>query len=491
MRCVGCIEDNTKLCVDTPRIFAQYCRAGSRRVTIRNDMVMSVLLPLAMQVLAEDTMPNRTESPAVKNLGEIFKKIASGSDDEHRTTLKAVEIIDEIPDEDCVRVLEKAIGRSHQRLVGAQSAIVHCKPREAVDSWIVAQMTNPDWHYAEYMLQTIRAERVTRFAETVNQLIADRSGHEEQIHTLIRIAGDLRTASNCAAIIRWVESLGTGVCPVSAVLALAKCRSETARMLLENAFCLETDGVTRVWAAWGLAHLGDARALRFLIDVLGDTDPETKNLSCVAATAARALSEMYNYRLDWSHQGPDDVRSRLDPAVIAAANAQVPSRYLSFVLFDNPDIDLNSALSVLKTHGCMVRHENGALAVNYRNGPTVYVSLAEGESIRRQAEIIACIGDRSSSSGDASTIIKSKSYRDCSLEALRICNRRFEISFNDYDAVLADFDTLPDVEIQLEKLTGGVPYVCWNGILGSLGIRISRLPTTERIHDLHILYPPI
>jgi hypothetical protein len=59
------------------------------------------------------------------------------------------------------------------------------------------------------------------------------------------------------------------------------------------------------------------------------------------------------------------------------------------------------------------------------------------------------------------------------------CDRRFEVGFDDLDAVLDDINTLIEVEGQLQELTGGCAWTSWNGNL-AVPYPAPRPPFTER-----------
>jgi hypothetical protein len=49
--------------------------------------------------------------------------------------------------------------------------------------------------------------------------------------------------------------------------------------------------------------------------------------------------------------------------------------------------------------------------------------------------------------------------------ALAACDRRFEVSFDDLELVLDDYNTMFEVQTILQELTGGYLHLAWNGEL--------------------------
>lgn len=115
----------------------------------------------------------------------------------------------------------------------------------------------------------------------------------------------------------------------------------------------------------------------------------------------------------------------------------------SFILFDRPDFDLEAASSLLGKRGLTVETQANKLLVTWQDGPQLSVFLARGEDVRREAQEI--VGD-TGYKGQFGTF-----------------DTRFEIVFDDPDAVLDEINTLIEVQASLQEATGGFLFNTWNG----------------------------
>jgi hypothetical protein len=104
---------------------------------------------------------------------------------------------------------------------------------------------------------------------------------------------------------------------------------------------------------------------------------------------------------------------------------------------------LDDAERVLRATWLTVERDGEALVVR-GEGPTLYVKCSTAAHVPREARELA--------------------DEHGTYELVR-CDRRFEVGFDDLDAVLDDINTLIEVQGQLQDLTGGVSWTSWNGNL--------------------------
>jgi hypothetical protein len=118
---------------------------------------------------------------------------------------------------------------------------------------------------------------------------------------------------------------------------------------------------------------------------------------------------------------------------------------VSLVLFEDEDLSFDHAHEALFDTGLTMIRQGERIAVWWENGPLVYISLAVGEAVRQQAEQI----------GQATPYA----------EILSRCSARFEITFDDLQAVREEMNTLLEVQDALQHVTQGFIFNVWNGQL--------------------------
>jgi hypothetical protein len=89
--------------------------------------------------------------------------------------------------------------------------------------------------------------------------------------------------------------------------ALSKFKSEKTRPFLQRAFGLDSDEHYRVFAAWGLGRLGDRKAIEYLVKMLDDGKD---NPSLESHRAAQALSDLFDWSLEWAPDAPKQAKER-------------------------------------------------------------------------------------------------------------------------------------------------------------------------------------
>lgn len=392
-------------------------------------------------------MAQRAVSEISEHVRQALKNVKATNHYSLTAINDAKKVIESIPAEQLSAVLQESIGKSMELWRAAAYVLASCAQTDAIDQWIIEGLTHKDSERYEYMLQVVGHQHLTRFAEVVNQLIESRA---ESLFWAIDAAGYLCTESNRAALIRYSKSLGNQLCGMVLLQALVKFRSENARSMFRDAFYLGNVDDYRIYAAWGLGQLGDARALGFLRDWLDDKIEDGTCPSYEAMRAAQALSAIFDWSLEW---GADDIPRAKD---LATANEDlagidcVPFRQLGFILFDDPKFNMEHAEAALRQSTCAVRHDKDALVVSYEDGPSLYVRFEQGDWVRQQSIIIRGMAQ----TGD-SEIVRL-------LDRVPKCDRRFEITFANLNDVLMETNTLIDVQARLQDLTNGVIYNCWN-----------------------------
>lgn len=116
-----------------------------------------------------------------------------------------------------------------------------------------------------------------------------------------------------------------------------------------------------------------------------------------------------------------------------------------FILFHKPEFQLENAADALRSRGLVVDSQANALKVTWGDGPQLRVHFARGAEVRQEAEDIGA-GTRYT-------------------EMFKGFDSRFEISFDDLNAVLDEINTLIEVQICLQQATGGFLFNSWNGQL--------------------------
>jgi hypothetical protein len=116
-----------------------------------------------------------------------------------------------------------------------------------------------------------------------------------------------------------------------------------------------------------------------------------------------------------------------------------------FVFFPSGRFDLDTATKTLSDRGLSVKRKPDELEVRFPGKPVLRIALATGEYVREEAEEIAADTPHAA--------------------AMSVCDARFEILIDDFDAVLDEINTLIDAQSALQELTHGFLYRTWNGEL--------------------------
>ncbi|MHC4879763.1 MAG: hypothetical protein ACYTGL_25195 [Planctomycetota bacterium] len=120
------------------------------------------------------------------------------------------------------------------------------------------------------------------------------------------------------------------------------------------------------------------------------------------------------------------------------------------ILFESGEATLDDAAEALRQRAFAVEErtlETGGevLTVKYGNGPTFHVCFNDnGRVIEESREI-----------GDDSDFA----------EQLRRCSVRFEVIIEDLDEAIDEMNSLIELQLSLQSLTGGFIFNCWNSEL--------------------------
>jgi hypothetical protein len=94
--------------------------------------------------------------------------------------------------------------------------------------------------------------------------------------------------------------------------------------------------------------------------------------------------------------------------------------------------------------GNTVTRDGDGITIRYEEGPELFIGLSTESHVILEAEDVA---------------------ERHAVPALASCDRRFEVSFDDLEAVLDETNTLFVVGATLQDLTGGYIHYSWNGNL--------------------------
>jgi hypothetical protein len=84
----------------------------------------------------------------------------------------------------------------------------------------------------------------------------------------------------------------------------------------------------------------------------------------------------------------------------------------------------------------------GGRTVRYAAEPRLYVHLADGKELRTlRDDLLESVPEET---------------------ALAACGHAFVITFEDFDGSLDESNTLLEVQVELQELTGGYLYLSWN-----------------------------
>ena len=107
---------------------------------------------------------------------------------------------------------------------------------------------------------------------------------------------------------------------------------------------------------------------------------------------------------------------------------------------------LQDARSVVESCGLTVESNDHKLVCYRDNSPRFTIFIKKGEDVQAEAKEM---GEEYAN------------YRP----RLKKCDARFEIYFDNLSEVLAEINTLIEIEICLQEATKGIVFTSWNGII--------------------------
>lgn len=116
----------------------------------------------------------------------------------------------------------------------------------------------------------------------------------------------------------------------------------------------------------------------------------------------------------------------------------------SFLVYFTGAATLDDAERVLRKTSLSVSRTNDTLQVRWGQGPMLWIGLRAAAHVKLEALEVA---------------------EDKGVAQLGLCDRRFEVGFDDLDAVLDETNTLAEVQMTLQDLTRGWITMSWNGEL--------------------------
>lgn len=120
------------------------------------------------------------------------------------------------------------------------------------------------------------------------------------------------------------------------------------------------------------------------------------------------------------------------------------------VFFESGKADLTSAAIALAGRGLEVNRDQNGLVVFRGNGPRFRVVLTTEDYAREEAEEI----------GEGTPYAA----------AMKRCDIRFEVMFNDLDEALDEINTMIEVQAALQEVSGGYLFLPWNATLTTLEV---------------------
>jgi len=206
----------------------------------------------------------------------------------------------ELPREGVLEALDQAIGSSKKRRQEAVFILSELTDVPEVVDRIGEWLRDPDPETRSWLIQTIGRGRLKQFAPLLNEIIEndpDSFCRDMAMHA----AGRLKADENLSTLLRLADRRDADQ-TWRLAWELKEYASEACRPYLKRWFENEESKSTRVVAAWGLAKLGDEKAIAFLIRMLDDPDLRGPNFSEPGQSirAAQALCDIYKWPFEWN-----------------------------------------------------------------------------------------------------------------------------------------------------------------------------------------------
>ncbi len=271
--------------------------------------------------------------------GDVVRKLKDALDQLDRADRRALDNAESefdralshvrtLPRDGILEALDKAVGKSKRRQRASVYILGELADIPAAVERLERLLQQPDWRARHWVIQTIGHHRLTKCAESLNSVML-RDPQELCRRAAVEAASRIQASVNWPAILALAES---GDLEDSVVSALTRYGREEGRPYLRRVFerpLPETPSVSeivnvnraratdkvdkwsasksdKVFAAWGLAKLGELDAVEFLGEMLDD--PDVVGPNCChhgeSMRAAQALADVYNVPFEWSK---DDV----------------------------------------------------------------------------------------------------------------------------------------------------------------------------------------
>jgi hypothetical protein len=115
-----------------------------------------------------------------------------------------------------------------------------------------------------------------------------------------------------------------------------------------------------------------------------------------------------------------------------------------FAVFFNGAISIEDAERALRASNMTITRTEDQLAARWGTGPELYMGVSAESHVILEAQEVAEQHD---------------------VAGLASCDRRFEVAFDDLEAVLDETNTLFQIGATLQELTNGYIHNSWNGSL--------------------------
>lgn len=116
------------------------------------------------------------------------------------------------------------------------------------------------------------------------------------------------------------------------------------------------------------------------------------------------------------------------------------------VYFKSAECDVDSAVLSLRESGLNVVEHNTYVTVSSPGSPEFDIGINAEAYVREEATAVS----------------EGTPYR----AAMQGCDARFEVSFEDLEAALDEFNTMAEIQVALQEASGGFLFLPWNGRLG-------------------------
>jgi hypothetical protein len=232
--------------------------------------------------------------------------------------------------DDAVKQLAQ-LPRTKELLTALDRAVGHSKPRkresvyllgaladiEGAEDRIAAWLKDGDSEARSWLIQTIGAERLTRFAPELNTAL--REDPDEYCREFaVYAAGQLRSEVNLPVLLELTRQPPANKysrVPWNLLWALKEFARPEARAYFERIFRGPSEPTeSPVVAAWGLCKLGPhPEAHVYLVQLLDDDrkDPESGYFDGVSIRAAQALCDIHGWPFKWGQEGVQTTKEQL------------------------------------------------------------------------------------------------------------------------------------------------------------------------------------